>query len=135
MAGETVKARSGRGPIPVNELLNATVQFADALDAATKEGIIHGDIKPANLFITQGGQAEKSPHRTLPRRRLLVSRQHQVVVDSGDHGSVLTMWVVAVVGGAPCLLREDGLPWDISPDGATIVFTRSFGRRISAKSG
>jgi serine/threonine protein kinase/Tol biopolymer transport system component len=50
------------------------------------------------------------------------------VVDSGDPGPVLTMWVVSMVGGAPRVLREDGEPWDISPDGGTIAFTRNSGR-------
>jgi eukaryotic-like serine/threonine-protein kinase len=50
------------------------------------------------------------------------------VVDSGDPGPILNMWVVSMVGGAPRVLREDGEPWDISPDGGTIAFTRNFGR-------
>ncbi len=50
------------------------------------------------------------------------------LIVSGDPGPVLTTWVVSVVGGAPRLLREDGGPWDVSPDGSTIAFTTNAGR-------
>jgi Tol biopolymer transport system component len=50
------------------------------------------------------------------------------LVDSGEPGPVATMWVVSMVGGAPRLLREDGGPWDVSPDGSTIAFTTNTGR-------
>jgi Tol biopolymer transport system component len=50
------------------------------------------------------------------------------LVDSGDPGPAFAIWVVSLVGGAPRLLREDGGPWDVSPDGSTIAFTRNPGR-------
>jgi serine/threonine protein kinase len=50
------------------------------------------------------------------------------VVYSGDPGPVFGIWAVSVVGGAPHPLLEDGDPWDVSPDGSTIAFTRNAGR-------
>src|ERR1700733_1863698 len=54
--GETLDRRLSAGPLPIDRLLEWSIQLTDALDAAHSKGIIHRDIKPANLFITQRGQ-------------------------------------------------------------------------------
>ena len=54
--GETLDRRLSAGPLPMDRLLEWSIQLADSLDAAHAKGIIHRDIKPANLFITQRGQ-------------------------------------------------------------------------------
>ena len=56
--GETVKQRLARGPFPVDALLEAAIQIAEALDAAHARGIVHRDLKPANLFVTRRGDAK-----------------------------------------------------------------------------
>lgn len=50
--GELLSARIARGPLSVPDSLDIAMQVADALDEAHGLGVIHRDIKSANLMIT-----------------------------------------------------------------------------------
>jgi serine/threonine protein kinase/cytochrome c-type biogenesis protein CcmH/NrfG len=54
LEGQTLRHLIEGRPLPSDELLDYAVQIADALDAAHAKGIVHRDVKPANIFITQG---------------------------------------------------------------------------------
>ena len=50
--GDTLADRLNRGAIPVEDSLNLALQIADALKAAHDSGVIHRDLKPLNIKVT-----------------------------------------------------------------------------------
>jgi serine/threonine protein kinase/Tfp pilus assembly protein PilF len=58
LEGQTLTQRIAGNRLNVDELLDVAIQIAEALDAAHTKGIIHCDIKPANIFLTGSGQVK-----------------------------------------------------------------------------
>ena len=56
--GSTLRDRLREGPLPLEEVLHAAVQIADALEAAHGHRIVHRDITSANIFMTSRGQVK-----------------------------------------------------------------------------
>src|SRR3989304_5272327 len=57
-AGESLAARLARGPIAMEEALDAARQIAEALEAAHEQGIVHRDLKPANIQLAPDGRGK-----------------------------------------------------------------------------
>jgi serine/threonine protein kinase len=56
--GQTLDRRISGKPLPLQETLDLAIEIADALSAAHAEGIIHRDIKSANVFVTKRSAAK-----------------------------------------------------------------------------
>jgi serine/threonine protein kinase len=54
MTGETLRARLDRGVLPYEAVLRLGHDLLGALDSAHRAGIIHRDVKPANIFLEDG---------------------------------------------------------------------------------
>lgn len=56
--GETLEKRLERGPVPVDDALQILEQLARGLACAHDAGIVHRDVKPANVFINAQGEVK-----------------------------------------------------------------------------
>jgi serine/threonine protein kinase len=55
LVGRTLEARLEDGRIDNDELISMALQLTEALAAVHRAGLVHQDIKPANLFVTRFG--------------------------------------------------------------------------------
>jgi len=55
VVGETIASRLRKGALPTTEVLNLGAQIAHALDSAHRAGVVHRDLKPGNVMLTETG--------------------------------------------------------------------------------
>jgi eukaryotic-like serine/threonine-protein kinase len=51
LRGETLAQRLHRGPLPVDQIASIVRQVGSALAAAHRQGVVHRDLKPHNIFL------------------------------------------------------------------------------------
>jgi serine/threonine protein kinase len=56
--GQSLKDKLKDGPLDVDEAMDIVLQVAAGLEKAHKKGIVHRDVKPANIMINDEGQAK-----------------------------------------------------------------------------
>ena len=60
LPGTTLREEIRRGPLPLPRLLQVVTQTLAALEAAHRFGVLHRDVKPGNILLTEEGDAKIS---------------------------------------------------------------------------
>lgn len=103
--GETLKQVIARGPLPVDEAREIAIQVARGLARAHAAGIVHRDVKPANVMVTE--PTDRSHGELSGRGRA-----------AGDRIKVLDFGVAKIAGEAALTHtgRSVGTPYYMSPE-------------------
>jgi serine/threonine protein kinase len=55
LEGETLAERLRKAAMPLSEILKIGIAVAEALAVSHRQGVVHRDLKPGNIMLTQGG--------------------------------------------------------------------------------
>ena len=55
LEGETLTTRLAKSALPLDQALRIAIEISGALDSAHRLGIVHRDVKPANVMLTKSG--------------------------------------------------------------------------------
>jgi eukaryotic-like serine/threonine-protein kinase len=85
--GETLAERLARGPLPVAEAIAVAFGVARGLAAAHRRGIVHRDVKPANVVLVAGGEGGGVDVKLLDFGIALLVDQAPLTVESATAGT------------------------------------------------
>ena len=65
LEGETLRSRLARGPLRAERALAVILSVAHTLEAAHKVGLVHGDLRPENIFLVRPGAKSASAGKAM----------------------------------------------------------------------
>ena len=100
--GQTLRARLAQGALPIEQVQRFGVQLADALAHAHAHGIIHRDLKSANIIITPEGRVKLLDFG-------LAKRVMGVLTEEAAGRTQPSLTAVGAVAGTPAYLAPEQL--------------------------
>jgi serine/threonine protein kinase len=82
IAGEPLSKRIGQGPLPLDQVAALGRQVALGMASAHAQGVVHSDLKPANVLVTPAGTAKIVDFGMARRNRLPIQTDETGVWDS-----------------------------------------------------
>jgi len=107
--GESLRRYIDGKPLPIERVLDLSIQIADALDAAHAQGIIHRDIKPGNISVNKRGQAKVLDFGLA---KLVRKQVNLLGANSQQDALAEPVSVVGVISGTPSYMSPEQVRGD-----------------------
>jgi eukaryotic-like serine/threonine-protein kinase len=118
LEGQSLDKALATGECPIPRTIEVGIQLADALDAAHKKGIVHRDIKPGNIFVTERGTVKILDFGLA---KLIVDRDDSMQGDTMDPRAELLTSPGTAVGTIAYMSPEQARGMEL--DGRTDLFS------------
>jgi len=117
LEGQSLKERIAKGPLDARELASITCQVCAALQEAHEKGIVHRDVKPANIYVTSGGRVKVLDFGLAKRAAELAGPETS---SNGGHNPTLS-GTRPIIGTLAYLSPEQAVGWHV--DARTDIFS------------